>query len=784
MEPPSKPAADLRAASVARLRRAASLPRLKDGRRPAVHGSDGDQQDNNTGTTPSVSAVTSPFTSTGELPTLTPEITPGRVETLNDSTENMAEAVTRHTTGELSEAAALKDHDPESAGIADSEATIAPTTTKGRRRRSRSRGSRSGTPKLDIPPNSTTSIITPMQRPSTPAAAMGLSSETPEIHVQDSSQGPEAESNVTQSSDQPNPPLLNTSLPSTPQHRNRTFISPISPFTPPIFPNGTSPFTPLGTSGPLSLAELQSSYTAGGLSRSVSVGRAHALHKLTGGNISPADTELFPPFSGTRTAEKSHGTQSPSSAISEARNATKTPPPASIISRSNTVAGGERVAARAAMFQILRSRMAPSTPTASSGLELPGNQVATHDTSLTSSELNANGHGGGGVAAVTDVNVVNPGTEELLVMPEIVARENKRRRRRSKRTSSSASGLMAAAGISASGEGAHSEHQDGAYGDVYSGDDRRFGSEGTGTSAGTTPASHVSPLPAVFGLPGHSRSGSTSNLVRATPSPRPLIGTPPIQPLDAMMSLLSSHASHANDLHSPPVAHDPIRRIDELNDDDIRKQEEMQARYYQGLSLLRAASGESSKIRVLIEEEDEPLPVPVMEPTSPAASHEGLPSSPTTTFGRPSVDGSMQYDPSVRRGYHSQSPSLLSSTDGQSSPGLSNLTRVPIMMHKNGQDGHPTGFGRKGRIQAGGIGHSGERDENEQLVNMEPFPISAIITAGQDEILQYPGYPTEAEADAGKLEAPSDKLGNRLTPSPRAWNPKSSASWIVDSYCR
>ncbi|PVF95263.1 hypothetical protein CPB86DRAFT_817363 [Serendipita vermifera] len=776
MEPPSKPNADVRAASVARLRRAASLPRLKDGRRPAVHGSDGDQQDNNTGTTPSVSAVTTPFTSTGELPTLTPENAPGKVETLNDSTENMAEAPSQSSIGEFGETASPNNQDPDSAGVADSEATIAPASTRGRRRRSRSRGSRSGTPKLDIPPNSTTSVITPLQRPSTPAVAMALSSETPEIHVQESTQAPEAEANVGQSSDPQNPPLLNTSLPSTPQHRNRTFISPISPFAQSIFPNGASPFTPLGANGPLSLAELQSNYTAGGLSRSVSVGRAHALHKLTGGNISPADTELFPPFSGTRTAEKSHGTQSPPNP--EPRSATKTPPPASVISRSNTVAGGERVAARAAMFQILRSRVAPTTPT---GLELPGNQVATHDTSLTSSELNAHSPGGGGV---TDVNVVNPGTEELLVMPEIVARENKRRRRRSKRTSSSASGLMAAAGIPTSGEGAQNDHQEGTYGDVYSG----FGSEGTGTSAGTTPASHVSPLPSVFALPGHSRSGSTSNLVRATPSPRPLIGTPPIQPLDAMMSLLSSNVSHAYDLQNPPVAPDTIRRIEELNDDDLRKQEEMQARYYQGLNLLRAASGGSSgsKIRVLIEEEDEPLPVPVMEPTSPAAteSHEGLPSSPTTTFGRPSVDGSMHYDSSTRRGYHSQSPSLLSSTDGQSSPGFSNLTRVPVVMHQNGQDGHPTGFGRKGRIPVGGMGHHDERDETEPLVNMEPFPISAIITAGQDEIMQYQGYPSEVEPEARKLEAPNDKLGSRLTPSPRAWNPKSSASWIVDSYFR
>lgn len=70
METASKPAADVRAASVARLRRATSLPRMKDGRRPAVTGSDGDTQEVSAGITPSASAATTPFVSTGELPPL------------------------------------------------------------------------------------------------------------------------------------------------------------------------------------------------------------------------------------------------------------------------------------------------------------------------------------------------------------------------------------------------------------------------------------------------------------------------------------------------------------------------------------------------------------------------------------------------------------------------------------------------------------------------------------------------------------------------------------------
>lgn len=555
---------------------------------------------------------------------------------------------------------------------------------------------------------------------------------------------------------------LNTT--SSPQRRDRTFLTPISPFQPSLFSAGQPAFSPNGTSGPPTLAELQSNYAAGGLSRSVSVGRAHALHKLTGGNLSPADSELFPTF-GNNAPSPSAPKQSIAT-IAETRNATNTPPPAGVITRSNTVAGGERGAARAAMLQKLRGRVGPVTPNATVlALEPSGNQIP-------------------GVHDDADETVVNPGTEEVLVMPEIVARENKRRRRRSKRTSSNPAGLNSLNGAGEDGS-SHEQHD---HHSQFSSDERRFGSEGTSGSVMTTPASQFSPLPNVHPLPVPG-SPPRNPFARFTPSPRPSGHNSPALPLDGMVSLLTNSSPRMgtmNGISSPPPAPEVSRRIDELNDVDLLKQEERLARYHQGLNLLRAASGGSAtganNIKVLIEEEDEPLPTPVMEPTS--AGHPDVPEA----VSRPSVDSMEPLEPPRRMQHVSNSPSLQSSTDGQSSPGFGNVLgmgRVPIVMHQYAPDGQPTGFGRKGRVKAGGIDEEEFGDDSVPLVNLEPFPMSITLSPGKDHPIQYSEYEHD-EQNAAQNRDSQVVHGSRLAPAPRSWEPKStaSASWIVDSYCK
>ncbi|KAG8835012.1 hypothetical protein FRC17_005860 [Serendipita sp. 399] len=771
MDTNPKPAADVRAASVARLKRATSLPRMKDGRRPAVHGSDGEPRDPSTGITPSVSAATTPFTTSAELPPAAAEIeaTGHTQDSIINDADNAPVVDTKHENTEDQ-----LEHEV----TGENEASSPPVLSKGRRRRSRSRGSRSGTPKLELPPSNTTSIITPIQRPTTPAAT-NINS----VHPEHLGEATSEVSTSTPTTKGPDSLALDTdATPST--VRNRTFISPVSPFHQPISPlfgNGASPFVPIGATSPLPLAELQSSLQAGGLSRSVSVGRAHALHKLMGGNLSPSDADLF---SGPSPIDNSNAARSLAASPADGRNAANTPPTASLISRSNTVAGEERVAARAAMFQKLRGRVGPVTPKGAalllesqSGMNI--HNVLTHLTTDPNETAMA-------VAGVGfDENMVNSGTEEVLVMPEIIARENKRKRRRAHKRSSSNAGALPSGAGSDDGRSIDQDHY--SQGDYMSGDDRRFGSEANSASTGATPASQFSPLPAT-----HQTLVSTpllaphSNVIRTSPSPT--FTPPPAMALDTYVSLISGTSPKPVVTKTPDLPEAP-RRIEELDEAELRRQEEKQARYFQGINLLRAASGEipvvpgSGAIPVLIEEEDEPLPVPVLEPTSPTSPTQTELKERTSSPSRPSVD-SIDASNSVNRPfYHSTTPSLQSqsSVDGQSSPGFGSMARVPIVMHQYGQDGQPTGFGRKGRIKA--------VDSNEEsetpLVNFEPFPTSIILTPGKDQPIQYSEYPSEVDEDPNFLSHSSVPVGgSRTVPSPRAWNPKSSASWIVDSYFR
>ena len=170
-----------------------------------------------------------------------------------------------------------------------------------------------------------------------------------------------------------------------------------------------------------------------------------------------------------------------------------------------------------------------------------------------------------------------------------------------------------------------------------------------------------------------------------------------------------------------------------------------------------------------------------MEPTS--APHQDVPEA----APRPSIDSTESLEP-PKRIHHSSSPSMTSSTDGMSSPGFGNILgmgRVPIVMHQHGQDGQPTGFGRKGRIKARGIDDA-YMDDSSPLVNLEPFPMSVSLSPGNDQPVQYSEYTSEHD---GQQAGPSNDnqvvQGSRLAPAPRTWEPKStaSASWIVDSYC-
>lgn len=191
----------------------------------------------------------------------------------------------------------------------------------------------------------------------------------------------------------------------------------------------------------------------------------------------------------------------------------------------------------------------------------------------------------------------------------------------------------------------------------------------------------------------------------------------------------------------PPSGPAPLEQVD---DDDIQQQEEMQMQYYQGPAV-------RGGIRVLIEEEDDPPPPPV-DPNSIQPTGD-----PDTPFTPPITDRSLK-----RQTNESTSPSLGSSMDD----GLG--SRVPVVL----VDHYRAHFGRQ-----------------------DAFPISAILTPGKDKPLHYDHNEEDEESvepasattnmddEDANNEDENDAMGNHLRPSPRTWNPKSSDSWIVDSYC-
>lgn len=300
----SSTAAEQRAFAVAKLKRAASLPRMKDGRRPPMHVdgvSEGEKTPANGAESPPLAdakAEKSPETKQEQ------ELKTEDAVKASDPME-AEKTLEVNETGETSETPEVSEN-PEP----PRSATTTPEPGRAKRRsrsRSRSRGSKDFKGK-----------------------ARATQSPTPSPLVQGNDSSPE-------DSPPPPPPI---SIPSSPQlvspvpshygdlQPSRLLISPrlMSPEHPLLYP-GTSPPTPSPMTPMLpTLEALQK-----GLFRSNSAAaRMMAMHKLTGG------TDTY-----------DHTSPSP----------TPPPIPNQTIGRSNTVSGGERSAARKMMLRRLGERI-------------------------------------------------------------------------------------------------------------------------------------------------------------------------------------------------------------------------------------------------------------------------------------------------------------------------------------------------------------------------------------------------------------------------------------------
>lgn len=306
--------ADVRAASVARLKRATSLPRMKDGRRPAVNGgekpsvSDGDRPDTKSSTGTVTPALENPATPQPS----TPKYDPADDDDDDDEDGNLEESPARTPTPP--QLVLMLDEGPPPQQPAE---PSEPLPSRGRRRsRPNSRNhSRANTPRLDA------------------QAQLLVSAENNHI--------PSSLSSISSPPTRALPPNLAATSQLTAGATSALNLNLRAPPPPPFLSPGSS-FLPT-TTPPPSLEVLQGNYMAG-VFRSKSVGRAHALAKLTGASVSP-ESEYFTPF------------------------INPTPPAATVPSRSNTVSGGERSAARLVMMQKLRTRVNNTDTEAQSGAE-------------------------------------------------------------------------------------------------------------------------------------------------------------------------------------------------------------------------------------------------------------------------------------------------------------------------------------------------------------------------------------------------------------------------------
>jgi serine/arginine repetitive matrix protein 2 len=295
---PSSSAAEKRAVAVAKLRRAASLPRMKDGRRPPMHVdgvSEGEKTPAEGSDGPSISDVKAEQFMEASQETEDKKEDPAETSDTAEVTETL----------ELNEPPEVAET-PEPSRVTMTTPEPAVRTKRRSRSRSRSRGSKDFKGK-----------------------ARATQSPTPSPLVQGTDSSPEDSPPPPPSISIPPSPNLISPIPSHygEMQASRLLMSPrlMSPDSNLLYP-GTSPPTPSPMTPMLpTLEALQR-----GLFRSNSAAaRMMAMHKLTGG---------------TDTYE--HPSPSP------------TPPPGvSPVGRSNTVSGGERSAARKMMLRRLGERI-------------------------------------------------------------------------------------------------------------------------------------------------------------------------------------------------------------------------------------------------------------------------------------------------------------------------------------------------------------------------------------------------------------------------------------------
>ena len=295
-------AAEARATAIAKLKRAASLPRMKDGRRPPMHvegyseGERSQGDDRNDSEERDAGSASSNGMDGGSGEALSGSLgetsTPSQAGTVGEKAE----------TGETPN----DDGDGEDREGETSAAVVVEDTVKTpRKRRSRSRTRSRGSKDLK-------GKALAKQSPQVGSGANESSAD--EYYASGSGPGEDPP---------PSPPLLSpipSHIPGLPM--SRLLRSPVHA-VPPLFYPGTTPSTPLP-----SLDDIQKGVGAG-LFRSNSAGaaRAMAMSKLTG---EPIDLAFI---------------------------SSQSPTPAGKLTRNNTVAGGERIAARQMMLHRLGNRI-------------------------------------------------------------------------------------------------------------------------------------------------------------------------------------------------------------------------------------------------------------------------------------------------------------------------------------------------------------------------------------------------------------------------------------------
>ncbi|KAF5321525.1 hypothetical protein D9619_001877 [Psilocybe cf. subviscida] len=289
--------AEQRMAAVAKLKRAASLPRMKDGRRPPMHVeavSEGEKpqlEQPSEQTTASNTPEPPPLPTTDAQPQ-DDEFVPSNNEDVEVNLDPEAEDLTPIAqrsdgiSGEP-EGDAEGDSDPDEGG---SPAPTASTKKRRTRSRTRSRASKDLKARLRASQQAMQAPLTGDSSPEVPPA------QTPFLP----------------------PGVVLSPIPHLPfLHPPNRFLR---PGTPGLYP-GTNPPTPLPT-----LEDIQQGLMRSNSAGASAAGRRAAMHKLTGGT-------------------ESYDVPVP------------TPPIIAKLSRNNTVAGGERIAARRNMLNLLGTRV-------------------------------------------------------------------------------------------------------------------------------------------------------------------------------------------------------------------------------------------------------------------------------------------------------------------------------------------------------------------------------------------------------------------------------------------